>query len=126
MLKLEIMLELNSNVCTVVLISHLPHPSNIFSVKYAFIFHRSRTDIFSCGEFTSWCGLQVSLNAYCLLNAFWSDFGLIVSDENCTLEQQENITKSYRPLHHFPPFLSRKVDQCKLYRTNQSLRSLHC
>jgi len=40
--------------------------------------------------------LQVSLNAYCLLNAFWSDFSSIVSDENCTLEQQENTTKSYR------------------------------
>jgi len=26
-----------------------------FSVKYALIFHRSRTDIFFGGEFTSWC-----------------------------------------------------------------------
>jgi len=33
--------------------------------------------------------LSVSLIAYCLLNAFWSGFGLNVSNENCTLEQQK-------------------------------------
>ena len=89
------------------------------------IFHQWRTHIFFsffCGEFTYFFVLFCK----CLLNALWSDFGSIRSDENCTSEEQENITKSYCTFHHFPPFLRRKVDHCKLYRTNQSLRSLHC
>ena len=113
------------------LIGHLPHPSHNYSVENMYSHlppvKNSHFFLFFCGEFTYFlvlfCKCLKSIQSFkCTLLRF----GSIRSDENCTSEEQENITKSYCTFHHFPPFLRRKVDHCKLYRTNQSLRSLHC